>query len=93
MIAATPEETRRIVNRLRRARGQLDAVVAAVERGDSCRGVVPQLAAATNALHSAGLAIVSAATRDCLEGRPGAAGQAADGLTREELAKLFLRLT
>jgi|GEM_PF-3715028 len=39
------EAQRKIRNRLRRARGQLDAVITAVEQGASCRDVVTQLAA------------------------------------------------
>ncbi len=49
MITGTPEERaaaqKKIVNRLRRAHGQLAAVIASVEGGGSCRDVVTQLAA------------------------------------------------
>ena len=79
---------RKIVNRLRRAQGQLAAVIAAVESGGDCRDVVLQLAAVSKALDRAGFAIVSSALRNCLT-------QPADGentLTVEELEKLFLTL-
>ncbi|QAY64071.1 metal-sensitive transcriptional regulator [Xylanimonas allomyrinae] len=81
---------KRILNRLRRARGQLDAVIAAVERGGSCRDVVTQLAAVSSALDRAGFTIVSTAMRDCLA-EPGDAAET-ERLTPEELERLFLML-
>jgi DNA-binding FrmR family transcriptional regulator len=42
-------ETRRILNRLRRAQGQLAAVITAVENGSDCKTVVTQLAAGARA--------------------------------------------
>ncbi|ACZ30989.1 protein of unknown function DUF156 [Xylanimonas cellulosilytica DSM 15894] len=87
--AAHAEAQRKIVNRLRRARGQLDAVITAVESGGQCRDVVTQLAAVSSALDRAGFAIVSSALRDCLAD-PDA--QAEDGLTPDEIEKLFLML-
>ncbi len=92
MTGPLPDPQRRIVNRLRRAGGQLNAVIVALEEGGTCRTVVPQLAAATNALHKAGLAIVSSAMTDCLAD-PAAAAHPSDRLTAEELEKLFLKLT
>lgn len=41
----TPEEKKRAVTRLRRIRGQADALVLAVERGDDCGALLQQLAA------------------------------------------------
>ncbi len=85
-----PAAQRKIANRLRRARGQLDAVIAAVEEGRPCRDVVTQLAAVSHALDRAGFAIVSTALRECLADP--AAAEIEDGLTTEELEKLFLIL-
>ncbi|GAB3602395.1 metal-sensitive transcriptional regulator [Microbacterium aureliae] len=94
MITGTPEEQaaarKRIINRLRRAQGQLTGVIAAVEAGGSCRDVVTQLAAVTSALDRAGFAIISSAMRDCVVDPQ--ATEAAEGLTAEELEKLFLSL-
>ncbi|MGN6220254.1 MAG: metal-sensitive transcriptional regulator [Microbacterium sp.] len=94
MITGTPEEQaatrKRIVNRLKRAHGQLAGVIAAVEADASCRDVVTQLAAVTSALDRAGFAIVSTAMRDCVADPEGAAN--AEGLTTDELEKLFLAL-
>lgn len=80
-------EQKKIVNRLRRAQGQLAAVITAVESGGSCRDVVTQLSAVSSALDRAGFAIVSTAMRDCIMGNG-----ANDDLTVEELEKLFLTL-
>ena len=41
----TPEEKKRAVTRLRRIRGQADALIAAVERGEECGALLQQLAA------------------------------------------------
>ncbi|MEN5074904.1 metal-sensitive transcriptional regulator [Isoptericola cucumis] len=79
-----------MLNRLRRARGQLDGVIAAVEADKPCRDVVTQLAAATSALDRAGFAIVATAMKDCV--RDPDAAEAEQGLTTGELEKLFLML-
>ena len=94
MITGTPEEQaatrKRITNWLKRAQGQLNAVIASVEAGDTCRDIVTQLSAVTSALDRAGFAIISAAMRDCVADPDGTAE--AEGLTQEELEKLFLSL-
>lgn len=89
MALAASQAQRRVLNRLRRARGQLDAVIAAVESGAACRDVVTQLAAVCSALDRAGFAIISGAMRDCLN--PSGSGTPGD-LTPEEVEKLFLML-
>lgn len=90
MPTTDPAAQRRIINRLRRASGQLTALITAVENDAPCRDVVTQLAAVSSALDRAGFAIVSTAMKDCLaepdETRP------QDGLSTEELEKLFLML-
>ncbi len=91
MTTQDPEALRKILNRLRRASGQLNAVIGAVENGGSCRDVVTQLAAVSSALHKAGFAIISTAMKDCLAD-PAAAAEAENGLTSEELEGLFLML-
>lgn len=82
-------EQRQIVNRLKRAQGQLNAVIAAVEDGGDCRSVVTQLAACTSALDRAGFAIVARALRECIVEGP---SDDPEALTVEELEKLFLSL-
>ncbi len=90
MSTPDTEVQRRILHRLRRARGQLDAVINAVEEEKSCREVVTQLAAVSSALDRAGFAIVSTAMKDCLADPDTALAE--DGITTEELEKLFMML-
>ena len=90
MPTTDPEAQKRIVNRLRRARGQLDAVIAAVEAERPCRDVVTQLSAVSSALDRAGFAIVSTAMKDCIADPDATRDE--QGLTTEELEKLFLTL-
>lgn len=90
MSTADEATRRRIANRLKRARGQLDAVIAAVESDAPCRDVVTQLAAVTHALNRAGFVIVATAMEDCITSPN--TPESRDGLTTEELEKLFLTL-
>nr|WP_292766029.1 MULTISPECIES: metal-sensitive transcriptional regulator [Microbacterium] len=84
--AARAAQQRKIVNRLRRAQGQLAAVITAVESGGECRDIVIQLAAVSKALDRAGYAIVASAMRNCV------ADPESESLTPDELEKLFLTL-
>lgn len=90
MTTTDPDAQRRVLHRLRRARGQLDAVIAAVEQEKPCREVVTQLSAVSSALDRAGFAIISTAMRDCLADPEAAATEV--GVTTAELEKLFLML-
>ncbi|MCT2088317.1 MULTISPECIES: metal-sensitive transcriptional regulator [Micrococcus] len=92
MKTADPQTQRKIANRLKRARGQLDAVIEAVESGGSCRDVVTQLSAVSTALDRAGFVIVSSAMQYCITD-PETAAAEEDGLTVDELEKLFLSLS
>jgi DNA-binding FrmR family transcriptional regulator len=94
-LDGSADAQRRVLNRLKRARGQLNAVIDAVEAGDDCRSVVTQLSAVSSALDKAGFAIISNAMRECLaEAHPGGESSAdRDRMTVEELEKLFLTLS
>ena len=81
------EAKRKIVNRLRRAHGQLGAVIAAVEADANCRDVVQQLSAVSKAVDRAGFLVVSTALKDCL-----ANPEDPQQLDSDELEKLFLSL-
>ncbi|UQX11776.1 metal-sensitive transcriptional regulator [Candidatus Mycobacterium methanotrophicum] len=78
-----------VLNRLRRAQGQLAGVIAMIEQGRDCKDVVTQLAAVSRALDRAGFKIVATGLRECVSGvgRDGAAP-----LSESELEKLFLAL-
>ncbi len=77
-----------VLNRLRRAQGQLAGVIAMIEAGRDCKDVVTQLAAVSRALDRAGFKIVASGMRQCLTAEEGTAPP----LTEEELEKLFLAL-
>ena len=76
-----------VLNRLRRAQGQLAGVISMVESGRDCAEVVTQLAAVSRALDRAGFKIVATGMRQCLtaEGEP--------PMTEEQMEKLFLTLS
>ena len=95
-----PDETAPVLNRLRRARGQLDAVIRMLEEEQDCRAVMTQLAAASKAVDRAGFTLVATGMRHCLveedrEDATGADGTADDPnrLTLAQMEKLFLTLT
>lgn len=74
-----------VIARLRRARGQIDGVIAMIEAGRSCKDIVTQLAAASKAIDKAGFKVVASGIRQCVnEDNP--------SMTSEELEKLFLSL-
>ena len=76
-----------VLNRLRRAQGQLAGVIAMIENGRDCKDVVTQLAAVSRALDRAGFKIVASGMRQCLT----AEGEEAP-MTEEQMEKLFLTL-
>ncbi len=90
MTAATPtlppDEMGKVVNRLKRAQGQLAGVLKMLEEGRDCADVVTQLSAVSKALDRAGFAIIASGLKQCLQD---ADGQDADV---EKLQKLFLSL-
>lgn len=84
MTAVDEESRAAVLNRLRRAQGQLAGVIAMVEEGRNCRDVVTQLAAVSRALDRAGFKIVASNMRPCLSGE--------SAMSIEELERLFLAL-
>ncbi len=69
---ADAESRRSVLNRLRRAQGQLAAVIRAVEDGKPCRDVVTQLAATSKAIDRAGVSLITSAMQECLAEPEGA---------------------
>jgi DNA-binding FrmR family transcriptional regulator len=82
-----PTEITPVINRIKRARGQLDGVVRMLEEGRDCEDVVTQLAAVSKALDKAGFAIVASGLQQCLT-----AGDGIDGVDVKKMEKLFLSL-
>jgi DNA-binding FrmR family transcriptional regulator len=76
-----------ISKRLRRAHGQLGAVVRMLEEGRSCEDVVTQMAAVTKAVNTAAFTLISSSLKECLVD-----SQLDGGAVTEKLQKLFLSL-
>ena len=75
-----------VLNRLRRAHGQLAGVIAMIENGRDCAEVVTQLAAVSRALDRAGFKILASGMRQCLS------GDGTSVMTEEQMERLFLTL-
>ena len=84
-----PEMTGDALNRLKRARGQLNAVIEMMEDGQDCRDVLTQLAAVSKAIDRAGFKIIASGMRHCSSARD--QGEQPE-MTEEELERLFLAL-
>ncbi len=87
MITLNSADMAPVINRLRRAQGQIGGVIRLIEEGRDCKDVVTQLAAVNRALDRAGFAIVSSGLKECLT--------SPEGIQPEDQAameKLFLTL-
>ncbi|MGW1162284.1 metal-sensitive transcriptional regulator [Streptomyces sp. NPDC002513] len=86
-------ELRAVLNRLRRAQGQISGVIRMIEEGRDCEDVVTQLAAASRALDRAGFAIIATGLQQCLtDGEDGSTPTEDREVMRARLEKLFLSL-
>lgn len=74
-----------VINRLKRAQGQLAAVTRMMEEGRDCKDVITQLAAVSKALDRAGFAIIASGLQQCIT-------QEDAGMDKKDLEKLFLSL-
>ncbi|MBF4135440.1 MULTISPECIES: metal-sensitive transcriptional regulator [Streptomyces] len=85
-----------VLNRLKRAQGQIAGVARMIEEGRDCEDVVTQLAAASRALDRAGFAIIATGLQQCLTDDPRDGENPTTPESREEmrarLEKLFLSL-
>lgn len=82
-----PADITPVINRIKRAQGQLAGVLRMLEEGRDCEDVVTQLAAVSKALDRAGFAIVATGLRECLT-----AGDGIDSVDAKKMEKLFLSL-
>lgn len=80
------EAMKPVINRIKRAQGQLAGVVRLLEEGRECEDVVTQLAAVSKALDKAGFAIVASGLQQCI------AEGGTDSLDVKKMEKLFLSL-
>jgi DNA-binding FrmR family transcriptional regulator len=87
MDHGSPEQ-QRVLNRLRRAQGQLAGVIRMIEDGSECAPVVTQLAAVSKAIDKAGFMIVADGLRECMT----EADEATRDEHRQQLERVFLSL-
>lgn len=82
------DEMAKVSNRLKRAQGQLNAVVRMLDEGRDCEDVVTQLSAVSRALDRAGFAIIASGMRQCMT----QSDEGEQTLDVQKLEKLFLSL-
>jgi DNA-binding FrmR family transcriptional regulator len=87
MVELKPEDMGAVINRLRRAQGQLGGVLRMIDEGRDCQEVVTQLAAVSRALDRAGFAIIASGLKQCLVESRGE-----DTIDTKTMEKLFLSL-
>lgn len=74
-----------ITQRLKRAHGQMGAIIRMLEEGRSCEDVVTQMSAVGKAINTAAITLISASLKECIE-----SGQADTEAITARLQKLFL---
>ena len=82
-----PQEVKPSITRLKRARGQIDAVIRMLESGEECEAAITQLAAAAKAIDRAGYSVIAAGLKRCYS------EEGPDGLDAEKMETLFLSLS
>jgi len=87
MVEIAPESLTAVVNRLRRAQGQIGGVLRMIDEGRDCQEIVTQLAAVSKAVDRAGFAVIAAGLKQCLVESDGQ-----DTLDTKTMEKLFLSL-
>ena len=88
MVQLNPEQMGAVLNRLRRAQGQIGGILRMIEEGRDCKDVVTQLAAVNHALDRAGFAIIATGMKQCLTEPNGQ-----ESVDIQTLEKLFLSLS
>lgn len=86
-VELDPEDMGKVINRLKRAQGQLAGVVRMLEAGREWEDIVTQLSALSSALDRAGFAIIATAMQQCLVQSDGE-----ETVRVQRLEKIFLSL-
>lgn len=84
----TPEEKKRAVTRLKRIRGQADALIAAVERGEPCGALLQQLSALRGAATGLMAEVLESHLRETLMGQACGDQNAHDPIPASEPAEI-----
>ncbi|GHI02328.1 transcriptional regulator [Streptomyces cellostaticus] len=86
-------ELKSVLNRLRRAQGQISGVIRMIEEGRDCEEVITQLAAASRALDRAGFALIATGLQRCIADMESGTKSGEDPeKMRARLERLFLSL-
>lgn len=81
------EQLEAVIKRMKRAQGQIAAVIRMLEEGRNCEEVVHQMAAVGKAVNTAGFTLISANLKECILD-----GKRDQVETTQKLQKLFLSL-
>jgi DNA-binding FrmR family transcriptional regulator len=76
-----------ISKRMKRAHGQMGAVVRMLEEGRNCEDIVMQMAAVNKAINTAAFTLISASLKECIE-----ENKTNSQAVTDKLQKLFLSL-
>jgi DNA-binding FrmR family transcriptional regulator len=86
-VLSDEEQIQAISTRMKRANGQMTAVIRMLEEGRACDEVVTQMAAVSKAINTAAFTLMSASLKECLID-----GKRNSKDVTEQLQKLFLSL-
>jgi DNA-binding FrmR family transcriptional regulator len=86
-VLSDPAQLDAIAKRLKRAHGQLGAVVRMLEEGRTCEEIVTQMSAVGKAVNTAAFSLIAANLQECIED----ADENTPAVT-QKLQKLFLSL-
>jgi len=64
--APGPGQLEAITKRVKRAHGQMGAIVRMLEEGRSCEDIVTQMAAVAKAVNTAAFTLISASLKECI---------------------------
>ncbi len=84
---ADDEQMAALIKRVKRASGQLNAVVRMLEEGRPCPDVVTQMSAVSKAVHTAAFTLIASKLQECLSDPNEHHAEAT-----QQLQKLFLQL-
>ncbi len=86
-ILQDAEQIDAISKRMKRAHGQMGAVVRMLEEGRNCEDIVMQMAAVNKAINTAAFTLISASLKECIE-----ENKTNSQAVTDKLQKLFLSL-
>ncbi|MGA0079005.1 MAG: metal-sensitive transcriptional regulator [Candidatus Nanopelagicales bacterium] len=86
-VLTDEEQVVQISNRLKRAQGQLGAVLRMIEEGRNCDEIITQMSAVSKAINTAAFTLLTSSMKECLTEKRKDSEEVS-----ENLQKLFLSL-